>query len=131
MVAQNCHPNTRTFSSLITACGRDGNIEEAERLFQVMKEFGVEPNVVTYNALIDMYGRGGECEMALQKFKELELAGLEPTEVTYSSLMSCLKAAEAYEEVRDANFREPTSLYLVDVRWRCVLVRVGRPKWGR
>lgn len=100
MVKEKCNPNVKTFTSLINACGRGGDIEEGQTIFESMKDFGVEPNVMTYNALIALYSKQGEQKLAQRTFLRMVQAGLQPTGVSLTVLMSSFKAAGAYKEVR-------------------------------
>lgn len=99
MLTAKCNPNVVTFTAIINACGRGGNVEEAQTIFEAMKEFGVKPNVMTYNAMIDVYRKHGEHKLAQLTFQEMIQAGLQPTNVSFTCLMSSFKAAGAYDEV--------------------------------
>ncbi|XP_031273464.1 pentatricopeptide repeat-containing protein At4g16390, chloroplastic [Pistacia vera] len=52
-----CHPDSWTFSSLITICSCSGKISEAEALLDDMLEAGFEPNIFILTSLIQCYGK--------------------------------------------------------------------------
>merc|ERR1712146_544288 len=58
-------PDTITYSSLITACGKGGKTEKALDLFNEMQQAGERPNTITYSSLITACANGGKTEKAL------------------------------------------------------------------
>lgn len=99
MVSRGCRPSAVTFNSLISACAREGLVEEAESFFEGMGEFELEPDTVTFNAMMDMYVKQGNYSAAEQVLGMMTGAGLQPNVVTYTTLMSCYKAVGATEKV--------------------------------
>ena len=51
------HPDLMSFTALISAFGRAGAPDRAQRTFDEMRAAGVAPNEVTYLALLDAYGK--------------------------------------------------------------------------
>lgn len=51
-------PNRVTYSALINACGRAGQLARAFQTLDDMVSSGIEPNVVTWTTLIDACGKG-------------------------------------------------------------------------
>ncbi|KAE8681658.1 hypothetical protein F3Y22_tig00111311pilonHSYRG00247 [Hibiscus syriacus] len=51
--------NVYAFSALISAFGRSGYCDEAIKVFDSMKNYGLRPNLVTYNVVIDACTKGG------------------------------------------------------------------------
>lgn len=99
MRAEKCSPNVKTFTSLISACGRGGHIDEVRTVLKIMKDSGIEPNAMTYNTLIDMYFRWGKQSLAQDTFVEMVQRGLQPTSASFTILMSNFKTAGSYKEV--------------------------------
>ena len=48
-------PNVQTFSILVDTLCKEGILTEANEVFSVMIQRGIEPNTVTYSSLIDGY----------------------------------------------------------------------------
>lgn len=61
-----------TCSTVISACGREGLINEAKEFFVELKSSGYEPGTVTYNALLQVFGKAGIYSEALNILKEME-----------------------------------------------------------
>lgn len=74
-------------------------MEEAQTIFEAMKEYGVKPSVTTYNALISVYNERGEQGRAQSIFLEMVQAGLQPSGVSFTVLMSSFKATGAFKDV--------------------------------
>lgn len=58
MRARGLVPNRVTYSALINACGRAGQLARAFQTLDEMCSAGIEPNVVTWTTLIDACGKG-------------------------------------------------------------------------
>ena len=75
MQAAGFPPTVRTFNSLLEACKRTGNTEQAHRyIFVDMPAAGVEPDVISWNALLGVYGRNGHIDGAYATW-QVRLAG--------------------------------------------------------
>lgn len=61
MRAQGLEPNRVTYSTLINACGRAGQLARAFQTLDEMVSAGIEPNVITWTTLIDACGKGKVC----------------------------------------------------------------------
>nr|AYM00912.1 pentatricopeptide repeat protein [Salvia miltiorrhiza] len=79
-----------TFSILINnnAYCKEGKMEEAEKMLEIMIQHNVCPNVVTYNAVIDGFCLKGEIERAKQLLDSIEERGLKPNIINYNSLLN-------------------------------------------
>lgn len=49
-----------TYSSLIVAYSKSGDVKRAEASFSRMKEEGIKPDVYTYNTVEAAYSKGGD-----------------------------------------------------------------------
>jgi len=113
-----CMPNAVTYSSLIKACGRGGQVNLAIQTFTRMKNAGIEPNVVTWTALIDACGKGGRIDLAHALFHEMINRGVPPNMVTCSAMISAFVkkgemdiAFEVFDYMRDAGLRPSQVTY--------------------
>ncbi|PPD88044.1 hypothetical protein GOBAR_DD15036 [Gossypium barbadense] len=61
-----------TCSTVISACGREGLLNEAKEFFSGLKSQGYVPGTVTYNALLQVFGKAGVYSEALSILKEME-----------------------------------------------------------
>ncbi|CAA2998026.1 pentatricopeptide repeat-containing At1g19720 [Olea europaea subsp. europaea] len=82
--------DTVSWNAIITGYCQEGEIKEARRLFDLMREEGVEPGVVTWNILISSYNRLGKCDIAMEMMKEMENCGIMPDVFTWTSVISGL-----------------------------------------
>ncbi|KVH93789.1 Pentatricopeptide repeat-containing protein [Cynara cardunculus var. scolymus] len=58
-------PDSITFLSVLTACGRKGMVEKGREVFESMvKVHGIEPSPEHYSCIVDMYGRAGRLKEA-------------------------------------------------------------------
>ncbi|CAM9855373.1 unnamed protein product, partial [Choristocarpus tenellus] len=48
-----CHPNVKTYTAAISACGRAGQWKRACELHERMQEEGLVPDPVSFNAVIN------------------------------------------------------------------------------
>ena len=64
-------PNHVTFTTLINACGRSGQLERAFAVLEQMQMASLQPNVVTYTALIDACAKAGQLPRALDVFRSM------------------------------------------------------------
>lgn len=70
--AAGCERTVITYSSLISACEREGRWELALQLFGRMVHDGCSPNVITFNSLITALAAGGQWERAADVFAEMQ-----------------------------------------------------------
>ncbi|CAN4094031.1 unnamed protein product [Withania somnifera] len=87
------------YTSLVHGWCRAGNISEAERVFQDMKEARVQPNVYTYSIVIDALCRSGQITRAYDVFSEMIDVGCEPNAITFNNLMRVHVKAGRTEKV--------------------------------
>ncbi|KAH6759284.1 Pentatricopeptide repeat superfamily protein [Perilla frutescens var. frutescens] len=87
------------YTSLIHGWFRASNIDEAERVFEEMKEAGIQPTVYTYSIVIDALCRCGQITRAHDVFAEMLDVGCEPNSVTFNNLMRAHVKAGRTEKV--------------------------------
>ncbi|ESW30760.1 hypothetical protein PHAVU_002G180100 [Phaseolus vulgaris] len=75
------------FVSLIDSYGRAGIVQESVKLFQKMKELGVERTIKSYDALFKVILRRGRYMMAKRYYNAMLREGVEPTRHTYNILL--------------------------------------------
>lgn len=70
-------------NALIDMYAKTGEIEEANRAFNEMKE----KNIISWTSLIAGYGKHGYGHKAIELYKKMECEGLKPNQVTFLSLL--------------------------------------------
>jgi pentatricopeptide repeat protein len=81
-------PDLKTYTSLITAHGKNGQFDKMEDVLSKMYQRGLEPDVYTFTALINAYGRVSrfsDIEMVVGRMKERQIV---PNLATFTSLIS-------------------------------------------
>ncbi|PRQ37311.1 putative tetratricopeptide-like helical domain-containing protein [Rosa chinensis] len=87
-----------TCSTVISACGREGLLDEAKEFFAGLKSQGYVPGTVTYNSLLQVFGKAGVFMEALSILKEMEDNNCPPDAVTYNELVAAYVRAGFAEE---------------------------------
>lgn len=62
---QGTKPEVRTYNTIISACNRSGQPENALRVYERMLADGAQPTATTYTALISAYGKTGKVSVLL------------------------------------------------------------------
>lgn len=75
------------FFMLITAYGKLGDFNGAEKVLGLMNKNGYAPNVVSQTALMEAYGKGGKYNNAEAIFRRMEKFGPEPSAFTYQIIL--------------------------------------------
>lgn len=73
---------------LITAYGKQGDFNKAERVLSYMNQKGYAPHVISYTALMEAYGNGGQYNKAEAIFRRMQSSGPEPSAVTYQIILN-------------------------------------------
>ena len=66
-------PDIFTYSTLISAFGKHGQIEKIAFYLEEMDRNSIELDIKTYNLLISLYGRNGDVENVVLYFERLKL----------------------------------------------------------
>lgn len=72
---------------LITAYGKLGDFNRAEKVLSLMNKKGYPPNVISHTALMEAYGRGGRYNNAEAIFRRMQSGGPEPSALTYQIML--------------------------------------------
>ncbi|KAK7276001.1 hypothetical protein RIF29_17131 [Crotalaria pallida] len=76
------------WNAMITGFCQKGEIEIAQKYFDVMQEEGIEPSLVTWNILIACYNQLGHCDIAMDLMRKMESFGITPDVYTWTSMIS-------------------------------------------
>ncbi|PWA43157.1 tetratricopeptide repeat (TPR)-like superfamily protein [Artemisia annua] len=86
---------------LITAYGKEGDFNKAERVFSYINKKGYPPSVISHTALMEAYGKGGQCNKAEAIFRRMQSAGPEPSAVTYQIILKIFVEADKFKEAEE------------------------------
>lgn len=78
MISAGIKPSATTYTALISAYGKRGQVEKALDIFNDMIRRGCERNVITYSSLISACEKAGRWEMALELFSKMHKENCKP-----------------------------------------------------
>ncbi|KAF7846893.1 hypothetical protein BT93_L3615, partial [Corymbia citriodora subsp. variegata] len=82
------------YNTLLNMCADLGLVEEAERLFDDMKQSdNCRPDSWSYTAMLNIYGSDGNVEKAMELFEELSTLGIQLNVMGCTCLIQCLGKA--------------------------------------
>lgn len=93
--------NEMDFLMLITAYGKQGDFNKAERVFSIMNRKGYEPSVVSCTALMEAYGKGGRYNNAAAIFHRMQSVGPEPSTLTYQIMLKISVEANKFKDAEE------------------------------
>ncbi|OMP09232.1 hypothetical protein COLO4_05681 [Corchorus olitorius] len=76
------------FVVMIESYGKAGIVQESVKMFQKMKELGVERTVKSYDALFKVILRRGRYMMAKRFYEDMKTREIEPDVVTYNTMIN-------------------------------------------
>ncbi|XP_057470112.1 pentatricopeptide repeat-containing protein At1g19720 [Actinidia eriantha] len=121
-----------SWNSIISGYCLKGEIQEARRLLNLMREDGIDPVSITWNMLITSYNQLGNCELAVEVMKEMESLGITPDVITWTSMISGFahnnrtnQALELYREMILAGV-EPNKVTLATAISACASLKALR-----
>jgi len=121
-------PNTIIFSNLIKGFAARGDADGAMKMFEELKEAGLQMNLVAYSTLVDAQAKSGNVEKAMELMSEMRRDGIEPNTITYSSLLKglCMKGdldqgLKVFKEMASLGLHPDTVMFntLLDGAVRC------------
>ncbi|GLT34402.1 hypothetical protein SLA2020_089200 [Shorea laevis] len=77
-------------SALLSAYARKGRVDVTMKLFNEMKDFGVEPNIITWNGVISGFNHSRDYNEAVIMFQRMHSEGYHPDDTTFSSVLSAV-----------------------------------------
>jgi len=90
-------PNEYTYTSLITACDKGGQIDRALALLDAaLAQDGLKPNAYLFTSAIHACEKGGRWQDALALLERMDKLGVQPNLQTYSAAISaCERTGQA------------------------------------
>lgn len=86
---------------LITAYGKLGDFNGAEKILALMNKNGYAPNVVSQTAVMEAYGKGGRYNNAEAIFRRMQKWGPEPSAVTYQIILKTFVNGNKFKEAEE------------------------------
>ncbi|GAV59995.1 PPR domain-containing protein/PPR_2 domain-containing protein [Cephalotus follicularis] len=86
---------------LITAYGKVGDFNMAEKVLSYMNKKGYAPNVVSHTALMEAYGKGGRSSNAEAIFRRMRSSGPEPSALTYQLVLKIFVEGNKFKEAEE------------------------------
>ncbi|PON48344.1 Pentatricopeptide repeat [Trema orientale] len=77
---------------------KDGLVQEAMKLFGLMREKGTIPEVVIYTAVVDGFCKAQKLDDAIRIFRKMQNNGIDPNAVSYSVLIQGLYKCKRLED---------------------------------
>ncbi|MCD7460337.1 hypothetical protein HAX54_043330 [Datura stramonium] len=87
-----------TYTSMVDAHCREGNVSGAKKVFAEMEENGLRPNMFTYNFLMKGLLRAGYVDEAIELKKSMFAKSLVPNLYIYTTIINGLCAANRFGE---------------------------------
>ncbi|KAJ7944614.1 Pentatricopeptide repeat-containing protein [Quillaja saponaria] len=88
------------YNTLLNMCADLGLVEEAERLFEHMKQSEhCRPDSWSYTAMLNIYGSGGNVEKAMAIFEEMPKLGIELNVMGCTCLIQCLGKTKKFDDL--------------------------------
>ncbi|XP_030533519.1 pentatricopeptide repeat-containing protein At5g46580, chloroplastic [Rhodamnia argentea] len=88
------------YNTLLNMCADIGLVEEAERLFDDMKQTdNCRPDSWSYTAMLNIYGSDGNVEKAMGLFEELSTLGVQLNVMGCTCLIQCLGKARRIDDL--------------------------------
>merc|ERR1719512_274066 len=86
MIEQGVSPNAHSFSAVISACAKAGDLVAACQHLADMTEAGVPADVVVYGCVLDACASKADAPRAKRIFEQMKAQGVKPNVVAYASL---------------------------------------------
>jgi pentatricopeptide repeat protein len=84
------HPNVEAYTELLDSYAKNGQLDQALYILQLMRKREVEPNEITYTCLVGGLGRHKKVDQAKKILEFMTANGFRPKAVTYNALISGL-----------------------------------------
>jgi pentatricopeptide repeat domain-containing protein 1 len=88
MKDEGVRPSARTYTPLISMCGKRGLVDDAFVFFDEMKASGVVLDTNSYNAIISACTRNRKMESANDMLAEMKNSNLKPDFISYTTLIT-------------------------------------------
>jgi pentatricopeptide repeat protein len=116
--AKGIKPDEILYNCILDTCVKYNRIEQAEAVFNDMKEAEVPPSKITYAIMIRGFGNDLKLEKAFEIFNEMKRNGVSPNDIIYGCLLNaCVKcsriekACDVYDDILSSKITMNLILY--------------------
>ncbi|KAI3919149.1 hypothetical protein MKW92_031688, partial [Papaver armeniacum] len=88
------HRDVVSWSVLVAGYARQGYVDEANKLFNEMRDSGVEPNLITWNGLIAGFNHNGLASESVALLHKMHSEGFKPDGTSISSVLPMIGQLE-------------------------------------
>ncbi|KAG0021415.1 hypothetical protein BGZ82_011340 [Podila clonocystis] len=104
MRKQGLEPTVSTYSAIIDAHSKAGNLREAQRAYQDVLAAGLTPTETVFGPMVEAVGKMGDYDMTRQLVNQMNSSGVDSNEFTFSALLQSLahdseKSLELFQEM--------------------------------
>jgi len=85
MIENGVQPNAHSFSAVINACAKAGDVITATQYLAQMQQAGVSADVVVFSSVLDACAKAGNTDRAKQVFQQMRASGIQPNVVSYAA----------------------------------------------
>ena len=103
-------PDEIFYNCVLETCVKHEKMEQAENVFEDMKEANITTSKITYAIMIKGYGNEYNLNKAFKVFNEMKTRNIQPNEIIFGCLLNaCVKAnkieraCEVYEEIKNGS----------------------------
>lgn len=132
MLASKIVPTIYTFTNLINACVRCGELSRALHYFEEMKKVNIHPNEITYTVLIKGFSQDGMIEKAIELLDIMEQDNIQPNIRTFNTLLrGCLRCGsyqtpDIFLKMKKKLIEPDVSSYEYYIRYLCQRLEVKK-----
>jgi len=101
-------PDEILYNCILDTCVKYNKMEQAQAVYNDMKDATIQPSKITYAIMIRGYGNDYNLEKAFEIFNEMKEKKVQPNEIIYGCLLNaCVKsskiekACELYDEIQN------------------------------
>eukprot|EP00210_Caulerpa_lentillifera_P000289 g282.t1 len=105
--------NVEGYTSLLSACAKASNVDEASRIWDKILRAGVKLDTYLYSAMINACVCGGDKNKAAEVFNDMKTRGLDPDAFAYGAMIKC------YEKLGDSSDKNAYLKTCLDVWKEC------------
>merc|ERR1719443_2191421 len=95
MIEAGVAANVQSYSSVITAFARVGDVSGVEHWLDAMNDAGIKGDTISFTAAINACARTGDAQLAEKWMAKMLEAGVEPNVITFNAVIAaCAKAGD-------------------------------------
>ena len=101
MLERGLQPNAHTFSSVITACAKAGDVVAATQYLELMQKAEIPADIVVYGSILNACAKAHDVGRAKKMFEQMQSSGIRPNAFHYGLLAQSLAHIGNWVEVEN------------------------------